>query len=60
MKAKHPLIALLAILLIGTSGCKKEDTVISDADFYKYTSAALVDCYVAIYNQNIAGYPEGA
>lgn len=60
MKAKHPLIALLAILLISTSGCKKEDTVISDADFYKYTSAALVDCYVAIYNQNIAGYPEGA
>lgn len=60
MKIQHPLVALLVLLLLGTSACKKEETVISDADFYKNTSAALVDCYVAIYNQNIAGYPEGA
>ncbi len=60
MQVKYPLLAFLIVLLLGISGCKKEDTVITDADFYKNTSAALVDCYVAIYNQNIAGYPEGA
>lgn len=60
MKKQHPFLALLLVLLLSTGSCKKEETVISDADFYKNTSAALVDCYVAIYNQNIAGYPEGA
>ena len=60
MKINQPLLVILVTSLLSISACKKEDTVINDTDFYKNISAALVENYVAIYNQNVAGYPEGA
>ncbi len=60
MTINQPLLVILVTSLLSISACKKEDTVINDTDFYKNISAALVENYVAIYNQNVAGYPEGA
>ncbi len=48
------------VLLVALTGCTKEATTISDADFYKYVCKSIVDSYVSIYNQNIAGNPAGA
>jgi hypothetical protein len=61
MKLRRNIVLTAAfITLLAFSGCKKETAAISDADFYKYISKALVDCYISIYNQNVAGYPVGA
>ncbi|MBN2172991.1 MAG: hypothetical protein JW731_02585 [Bacteroidales bacterium] len=44
--------------------CKKEesDTVnsISDNNFYMMIGTSLINCYVDIYNQNLAGKPTGS
>lgn len=60
MKAAKSYIAVCLLLLLTITGCKETETVISDNDFYENISRALVDCYISIYNQNVAGYPEGA
>ncbi|MBS1617587.1 MAG: hypothetical protein JST76_03660 [Bacteroidetes bacterium] len=48
------------VVIVALTGCSKETATISDADFYKYICKSIVDSYIAIYNQNIAGNPAGA
>ena len=58
IKKTTVVIAVFMMLLTFTE-CKKESETISDADFYEYISRSLVDCYVSVYNQNVAGYSAG-
>lgn len=57
--SKRILLPAIIVMLVALTGCSKE-TTISDADFYKYICKSIVDSYIAIYNQNIAGNPAGA
>lgn len=59
MKPIKKYTVVLLLMLTGITGCKKQETVITDTDLYQNISRALVDCYISIYNQNVAGYPAG-
>jgi hypothetical protein len=60
IKSVWVLVFFLVLLL----GCTKEedDTVnsISDNNFYMMIGNSLINCYVDIYNQNLAGKPTGS
>ncbi len=54
----------MGVFLMLTNGCKKDDenttNTISDEQFYLYIGYSLANCYVDMYNQNLAGHPTGA
>lgn len=55
--------AFIGVLLMLTVSCQKDEDVpatISDDNFYIGIGAALINCYVDIYNQNLAGMPTGS
>ncbi|MCB2220478.1 MAG: hypothetical protein KQI35_08795 [Bacteroidetes bacterium] len=56
------VMAMSCTLLLISSCSKDEETVspsISDENFYKMVGNALINCYVDIYNQNLAGVTTG-
>jgi len=56
------IMAMFCMLLIASS-CSKDESAtpatISDENFYKMVGNALINCYVDIYNQNLAGATTG-
>jgi len=60
------LMMLSACVMLFVSGCKKDDEeedtpppTMSDDSFYKDIAVGLINCYVDIYNQNLAGTTTG-
>lgn len=56
------LFVLVGMLLTTTNSCTKDDDspAISDKTFYSDIAYALANCYVDIYNQNLAGVQTGS
>jgi hypothetical protein len=64
-QVRNYLLLLLGCTLMITSGCSKDEedekeNTISDENFYKMVGASLINCYVDIYNQNLAGVVTGS
>ena len=61
MRAYAILVMSSTLLLAGS--CSKDDSAtpgsINDENYYKMVGNALINCYVDIYNQNLAGVPTG-
>ncbi len=68
MKTRNKLrifsITALGCLLLIAGSCSKEEAEstdsISDNDFYVTLGSSLINCYVDIYNQNLAGVVTGS